>query len=179
MTTKNTSPIAKPKPGKVPHHPQQTATAMDEAFIGFEALTVRNRMNTLVAEVTGVWSGDRNEMIKKVRSGLLAKDLIAVQRALQAPQREVAKILSIPISTLTRRKKAGRLNRDESERVVRIAHLVDSANSLIGDEAATRTWLRTPMDLLGGNTPLEHAETEMGARDVEDLIGRLCHGVFS
>jgi uncharacterized protein (DUF2384 family) len=32
---------------------------------------------------------------------------------------------------------------------------------------------------LGGKTPLEYADTEPGAREVEDLLGRLEHGVFS
>jgi len=32
---------------------------------------------------------------------------------------------------------------------------------------------------LGGETPLEYAETEVGAREVEDLLGRIEYGVYS
>ena len=64
--------------------------------------------------------------------------------------------------------------------MIRLARLKDLALTLMnGDDAAAISWLRTPLEILGGETPLEHASTEMGARDVEDLIGRLRHGVFS
>ena len=35
------------------------------------------------------------------------------------------------------------------------------------------------MDIFGGETPMQHAKTEKGAREVEDLIGRIRNGVFS
>lgn len=47
-----------------------------------------------------------------------------------------------------------------------------------GDQQTSRDWLARPARALGGRTPLEFAETEIGAREVEDLIGRLEHGVY-
>ena len=47
-----------------------------------------------------------------------------------------------------------------------------------GDIAAARKWLQMPQRGLGGETPLDFASTEVGAREVENLIGRLEHGVF-
>jgi putative toxin-antitoxin system antitoxin component (TIGR02293 family) len=40
-------------------------------------------------------------------------------------------------------------------------------------------WLNSPNHGLGGRTPLQMAQTEAGSREVENLIGRLEHGVFS
>ena len=48
-----------------------------------------------------------------------------------------------------------------------------------GDSRAAERWLSSPRRALGGATPLELAKTEAGAREVEALIGRLEHGVFS
>lgn len=48
-----------------------------------------------------------------------------------------------------------------------------------GDEKYAEHWLNSPARSLGGVTPFEHAKTVEGARDVEQLIGRLEHGVFS
>ena len=39
-------------------------------------------------------------------------------------------------------------------------------------------WLATPQPGLNAEKPLEFARSEIGAREVEDLIGRLEHGVF-
>ena len=48
-----------------------------------------------------------------------------------------------------------------------------------GDGATARRWLQEPHDLIEGESPLERASTEVGGREVEELIGRLRHGVFS
>lgn len=40
-------------------------------------------------------------------------------------------------------------------------------------------WLQTPQPGLADQQPLAFARTEIGARAVEDLIGRLEHGVFT
>ena len=48
-----------------------------------------------------------------------------------------------------------------------------------GDSRAAERWLSSPKRALGGAVPYELAETEAGAREVEALIGRIEHGVFS
>ena len=131
-------------------------------------------------KVTGVRPTSRAQIVKKIKSGIKFSAISELEVAFDASQREVAELLSIPASTLTRRKKAGQLLSDESDRVVRFANLKDAAVDLMqGDDMAAIAWLKTPLDILSGETPLEHATTELGARDVEDLIGRLRHGVFS
>ena len=93
---------------------------------------------------------------------------------------KLAAIIGIPATTLARRKRSGTLTPPESDRLVRIARLEEMAAAMMrGDAAAAGRWLRTSHELLDGETPLERAATETGARDVEHLIGRLRHGVFS
>jgi len=48
-----------------------------------------------------------------------------------------------------------------------------------GNSKEAERWLNSPARSLGGVTPLNHAKNEQGMRDVEQLIGRLEHGVFS
>ena len=50
---------------------------------------------------------------------------------------------------------------------------------MAGDPIAAQRWLTTRHPALGDETPLRRASTETGGREVEDLIGRLRHGVFS
>jgi len=45
--------------------------------------------------------------------------------------------------------------------------------------ASAAHWLHTPKRALGGAAPIEYADTEPGVREIQDLIGRLEHGVFS
>ncbi len=75
---------------------------------------------------------------------------------------------------------SGRLAPDESERLLRVSMLFEKAVDLFdGDVAEATRWLRSPQRGLGGPSPLEFARTEVGAREVENLIGRLEHGVIS
>lgn len=89
-------------------------------------------------------------------------------------------ILGIPDRTLARRRSAGRLASGESERLLRIANVFEKAVAMFdGDAESAGNWLTTPKKALGGETPLLYSRTELGAREVENLIGRVEHGVFS
>ena len=58
--------------------------------------------------------------------------------------------------------------------------IVDKATELFdGDLNAVTRWLNTPNKALKNQTPLVYSGTESGAREIENLIGRIEHGVFS
>lgn len=89
-------------------------------------------------------------------------------------------IIGIPDRTLARRRSAGRLASGESERLLRIANVFEKAVAMFdGDAESAGNWLTTPKKALGDETPLLYSRTELGAREVENLIGRVEHGVFS
>ena len=57
--------------------------------------------------------------------------------------------------------------------------LFDRALEVLGEKEAARHWFKTSNKALGGRSPLEFADTEPGAREVEELLGRIEHGIFS
>jgi putative toxin-antitoxin system antitoxin component (TIGR02293 family) len=82
--------------------------------------------------------------------------------------------------SFVRQKKSGRLSPNESERLLRVARILERAIALYdGDEDGAREWLETPILSLANQRPLDLTRTEPGAREVEDLIGRIEHGVVS
>ena len=92
----------------------------------------------------------------------------------------ISRLIRIPQRTLMRRRASGRLGPEESERLLRMATVFDDATRLFaGDMDAARRWLNTPSKELDGQPPLEFARSEIGAREVQDFIGRLEHGVFT
>jgi len=94
-------------------------------------------------------------------------------------EEELAPLLGISRATLHRRKKVGRLEPPESERLVRFARLLARATAVLESEAAAREWLKQPALAFLGESPLSFADTEVGAREVEALLGRLEYGVFT
>jgi putative toxin-antitoxin system antitoxin component (TIGR02293 family) len=79
-------------------------------------------------------------------------------------------------STLARRRRQSRLTLEESERVERVARLWGHAMRLFRDEAKSRRFLTSPHMLLRGRRPIDLARTEVGARAVEQALGRLEFG---
>jgi putative toxin-antitoxin system antitoxin component (TIGR02293 family) len=128
----------------------------------------------------GVSVKTRTGMIRKIRDGLSVQTFDRLAKAMQLNSNELAAATEIPISTLSRRKKAGRLQPDESDRLVRLATVFNRAIDLFeGDKARAAEWFRTPKKALNQASPLEYSDTEIGIQEVTDLIGRLEHGVFS
>lgn len=119
-------------------------------------------------------------LAKAVQAGLPVKRLDEFQRHSGLPWHSLAKVLHLPSRTLARRRKAGRLSTTESDRLVRIAQLFERATVLLqGSPSSAAAWFQGPCRALGGQSPLAVAETEIGAVEVELLLGRLEHGVFS
>lgn len=90
----------------------------------------------------------------------------------------MALYLGISNATLHRRKKTRQFSQSESERLVRFTRLFGIAYTVFGDEAASREWLKTENPGTAGESPLSYADTEFGAREVENLLGRIDHEGF-
>ncbi len=68
---------------------------------------------------------------------------------------------------------------DESDKVIRFSRLLEHAARVFGDIEKGRAWLKYPQYGLGGAVPLDYARTEIGAREVDNLLGRIDYGVYS
>lgn len=118
-------------------------------------------------------------VIARIRRGMPMAEFDALARWLAISDDQLAPLLGISRATLHRRRKTGHLEPPESERIVRFARLLGRAVEVFGEESAAREWLKSPAVAFSGETPLSFADTEVGAREVEYLLGRLEHGVFS
>jgi len=128
----------------------------------------------------GLRSRNITHLMDSVERGLRYQSLTSLQKGMGLSTNEIANALDISIRTLARRKKEGRLRQEESERLIRVSRIFDKTVNLFeGDEQEAKRWLKKPAPALGEKSPLEFIATEIGAREVENLIGRLEEGVFS
>ncbi|HEY7615977.1 MAG TPA: antitoxin Xre/MbcA/ParS toxin-binding domain-containing protein [Terriglobales bacterium] len=120
------------------------------------------------------------DLAQLVRRGLPASSVTALAQRLDLGQAVLSRKLGIPQRTLTRRLSHGsRLTSAESDRTVRLARVYANAVEMIGNEDKAVEWLRTPNRALGGERPLDQLDTDLGARAVEDVLGRIAYGVYS
>lgn len=130
--------------------------------------------------ILGLRARSTLDLLEKVERGFSFTAFVRLQRAIDLPAQDLADFVQIPARTLLRRKAAGRLRSDESDRLLRVSRLLERAIALFeGDAEAARSWLASPAKALAGHAPLDFARTEAGAREVESLIGRLEHGVHT
>ncbi len=120
-----------------------------------------------------------SNVIRTLKAGLPVKELDDLRSNLDLPMDKLVPLLGLSKATLHRRKATGKLDVAESDRVLRFARLLGQAASVMESVENGRKWLMAPQVGLGGAVPLEYAETEVGAREVESLLGRIEYGVYS
>ena len=82
--------------------------------------------------------------------------------------------------TLDRRIAAGEnLKIEEADGLARLLRVVKAARDLFQNDENADVFLRSPNPALGERIPIHMAQTDIGAREVETIIGRLAYGVYS
>ncbi|MFZ3373975.1 MAG: antitoxin Xre/MbcA/ParS toxin-binding domain-containing protein [Chthoniobacterales bacterium] len=120
-----------------------------------------------------------HQQIVQIHAGLSFRAVQNLQKALDVPMEKLASVLGMSRATLHRRKIQGKIDKEESEKLVRYQRLLKKAEGVFGDAKAARQWLTNKQAGLGDAVPLEFAKTEIGAREVENLLGRIEYGVYS
>lgn len=132
------------------------------------------------ASLIGLRDPDAWTTIEVAREGLAYDTLETFQHHTQFSTKETAELVSIPPRTLMRRKAEGRLDPQESDRLVRAARVFARVLGFFdGDARAARDWFQAPAPAFGGTPPMELARTDLGSREVEALLDRLEHGVLT
>jgi putative toxin-antitoxin system antitoxin component (TIGR02293 family) len=123
---------------------------------------------------------DHIKMAQLVDQGVSVQVALDLARHLGISQEQLSELIYLPKRTLHRRIEQGEvLKQDESERVLRLFRLYNRAVEVFADEERAARWFSSRPKALGGKTALEFMKTEPGARWVEEVLGRIEHGVFS
>ena len=133
-----------------------------------------------IEKLLGIETADSLKLAKKVEDGFSFGALERLGKTTGLPLERLRVAVRITPRTLTRRRKEKRLSPEESDRLVSVSRLLAQTFELFeGNAEAGLRWFQSPNRALGGQSPIEVAATETGTREVENLIGRLEHGVFT
>ncbi len=140
-----------------------------------KAVSFRNRGASL-----GLGASDTSGLIRQIEAGFSFQTLLKLESHTGVNLSVLASLIGIPERTLARRKSTGKLAPEESERLLRISSIFEKAVELFdGEIEEAVNWLTTPKKALNNQQPLIYSRTELGAREVENLMGRIEYGVFS
>jgi putative toxin-antitoxin system antitoxin component (TIGR02293 family) len=137
-----------------------------------------NELRAVVEELGGEHTLGRalsssHDMREAIREGFPPAVVEQLMRGAGLTLKELASALDLSPRSLQRRRRSGRLARHESDRLYRLARIVAIANEYLGDHGRAMRWLKRPNRTLGGGAPVAAIDTELGAREVENILGRL------
>lgn len=117
-------------------------------------------------------------LIDKSRQGVLRAEADQVAALVGLTDLEMARILNMSDRNLHRLKPQDRLSRDASERLLLLTNLLRHGLDVFDEDAETLAdWLHAPIRELNAQSPLQLLDTTTGFGLVDDVLGRIEHGI--
>src|SRR5437660_1190585 len=140
-----------------------------------------NELHAVVKELGGRQTLGRKlktmgELKEAIREGFPPAVVEQLMSSSGLTLKELAEALDLSPRSLQRRRRTGRLARFESDRLYRLARIIALARESLGADEIAARWLKRPNRALGGVAPVASIDTEPGARQVENVLGRIAYG---
>ncbi len=120
----------------------------------------------------------RTDLITIARNGIKTKYIERIQKYILLSDKELSSILPISQRQLFRYPPDHILNKEITSHLIQIIELFQKGYNLF-DTEKFQAWIRTSNKVLNENKPLEIMDTSIGIEMIEDIIGRIEHGVYS
>lgn len=135
-------------------------------------------MPVLLEELTGEKSKSDFGLAEVVEHGLPTSRLeLLKEHGLTFT--EISEIVISPRTLKHRKARKERLSDEETDRLVRVARIIELANTVFANPEKALQWLRTESDRMGGRRPLSMLRTDAGGRLVEHRLWQIDEGVFA
>ncbi len=138
------------------------------------------RYTTILSNLLRTYTTPESATLEYVRNSLshgLHKDVFPrLKTVLDTTGDDLCQVIRVPARTVARREL---FKPDESERILRVASVFQRAIEVLGSLDKARRWFSSPKRALNGKTPMEFCDTEPGAEEVTNLLGRIEYGVFT
>ena len=121
---------------------------------------------------------DAAAAIQAIKKGLPYRIFEHLRASLDVTEAKLAGVAGIRLRTLARRKIERRFTPEESDRIHRLAALWDRTVAFFKSEERAAAWLKAPQYHFCDIPPIDFADTEVGTREVHQLLGRIENGVF-
>ena len=118
------------------------------------------------------------DLFNLVHQGIPAEAAEYVLETGTLTKHEFNRLIS-PERTYMRRLKEKKLSFEESDKLIRFARIRAFASSVLGEDKEADAWLREPNIMLHDARPLDMLDSDSGAQLVENLLGRIAHGIPS
>lgn len=129
------------------------------------------------AKILGGKLRSPEDLARLVRKGLPFSSLSTVMEQYEISREVACAILQLSPRNFLRRKEQKRLSPNESDRLYRLARVLAHADQVFEDPEESADWIRTPNAALGKQQPLSLLDTDVGVQQVDQVLGRIEHGI--
>lgn len=119
------------------------------------------------------------DLIAFSRNGISASELEKLRVNIGLEHHHFAKILQVTTRTLQNKTGKDKLNISVTEKALKLSRLYQNGYLTFGDKDNFKSWMRSKVLALGNQTPLSFLDTQFGFELVEQIIGRISHGIIS
>lgn len=124
-------------------------------------------------------NGNVLDIIEWARNGVSMNFLTRLGEKLSFSLNDLSMILHVSLRTLQRYSPTKVLDTGASAMAIQLASLRKHGLEVFEDEEAFNQWLRIPISSLDGKKPIEFLDTTYGFELINQLLGRIEHGVFA
>jgi putative toxin-antitoxin system antitoxin component (TIGR02293 family) len=117
-------------------------------------------------------------VLDELESGISFEVMDRIAAYLDIPVNELMINLKISRSTWHRRKKAGRLDFQLSDKVLQLSKLLEHAENIFGNKDKVRLWFKVPSVVFENHKPIEFIGSLSGMNLISDELVRIEHGVY-
>jgi putative toxin-antitoxin system antitoxin component (TIGR02293 family) len=119
------------------------------------------------------------DMLQLTRNGLPKNLLLSLAKRISLTIQEFADIMHISERTLQRYDDDAIIKTEYAEKAVELARLYTRGEDVFGSLDKFKTWMKTPLHVFKGETPVSLLDTSVGFDMVFKELGRIEHGIFA
>lgn len=119
------------------------------------------------------------DILTTTRKGLPKNLLMGFAKKISLTLQEFANILHISERTLQRYDDKEIIKTEYAEKAVELARLYTRGEEIFGSLDKFKVWMKTPLIVFKGQTPVSLLDTSIGFDIVFKELGRIEHGIFA
>jgi putative toxin-antitoxin system antitoxin component (TIGR02293 family) len=119
------------------------------------------------------------DFVTIIRNGVPKKALDTLLDKTGITTGEIAEIIHTSDRTLRRYTAQQKLNPDQTERVIQLAHLYSRGEEVFESLDSFKEWMNSKVIALGNKKPKEFLDTSIGIDYLMEELGRIEHGIFA
>jgi len=157
----------------------ETINELNEPMAIYNTMPASNLFAVVLGTTARQFMGNSFDMLTISRNGLPKSGLMALAKKISLTLQEFANIMHISERTLQRYEDDTIIKTEYTEKAIELARLYTRGEEVFGTLDKFKTWMKTPLYVFKGETPVSLLDTSIGFDMIFKELGRIEYGIFA